>query len=45
MSATFAEAGNRGEKVRSDCWVKITPASSGGIQLQLKSKVEKLYGD
>ncbi len=40
----FAEAGNRGDKIRSDCYVKITPASSGGIQLNLKSKVDKLYG-
>jgi citrate lyase subunit beta/citryl-CoA lyase len=45
MAATFAEAGNRGEAVRSDCWVKITPKNEGGIRLQLKSKVEALYGE
>jgi len=40
-----AEAGRRGPDVRSDCWVKITPADSGGINLQLKTKVESMYGD
>lgn len=39
------EAGNRGPKVRSDCWVGFTPQKSGGIQIELKSKVEKLFGD
>ncbi|GAB4184164.1 MAG: hypothetical protein Kow00108_21750 [Calditrichia bacterium] len=45
MSSNMFEAGNRGEKVRSDCWVGITPVSSGGVKIQLKSKVEKLYGE
>jgi len=40
-----AEAGRRGTDVRSDCWVKITPTASGGIQLQLKTKVEVMYGE
>ncbi len=40
-----AEAGRRGEEVRSDCWVRITLADSGGIELELKSKVESLYGE
>ncbi len=39
-----AEAGRRGEDVRSDCWVKITCADSGGIDLNLKTKVESMYG-
>jgi citrate lyase subunit beta/citryl-CoA lyase len=43
--APFAEAGRRGPDVRSDCWVKITPSSSGGIALQVKTKVEVMYGD
>ncbi len=45
MSEPVFEAGNRGEKVRSDCWVGLTPRTSGGIEIQLTSKVEKLYGD
>ena len=40
-----AEAGRRGTDVRSDCWVKITPSTSGGIELSLKTKVEVMYGD
>jgi citrate lyase subunit beta/citryl-CoA lyase len=40
-----AEAGRRGEEVRSDCWVRITLADSGGIGLELKSKVESMYGE
>jgi citrate lyase subunit beta/citryl-CoA lyase len=40
-----AEAGRRGADVRSDCWVKITAADEGGIDLQLSTKVEPMYGD
>jgi citrate lyase subunit beta/citryl-CoA lyase len=40
-----AEAGRHGDDVRSDCWVRITPTQSGGIELDLKSKVESMYGD
>jgi citrate lyase subunit beta/citryl-CoA lyase len=40
-----AEAGRRGTDVRSDCWVKITPSQTGGIQLNAKTKVEVMYGD
>lgn len=40
-----AEAGRRGEDVRSDCWVKVTLTGSGGIEVDLKSKVDSLYGE
>ncbi len=40
-----AEAGRKGADVRSDCWIKITPAESGGIQLQMNSKVKTMYGN
>ena len=40
-----AEAGRRGADVRSDCWVKITPKESGGIDVQLKTKVQVMYGE
>ena len=45
MSTTYAEAGNKGDSVRSDCWVGLKLQESGGIQLTLKSKVEVLYGE
>ncbi|MCH8150713.1 MAG: citrate lyase acyl carrier protein, partial [Planctomycetes bacterium] len=44
-NAKSAEAGRRGSDVRSDCWVKIEPTADGGIDLNLKSKVESMYGD
>ncbi len=40
-----AEAGRRGDDIRSDCWVKITLAKAGGLKLSLKTKVESMYGD
>jgi citrate lyase subunit beta/citryl-CoA lyase len=38
------EAGRRGDRVRSDCWISVEPRSSGGVTVALKSKVEALYG-
>ncbi|PID92384.1 MAG: citrate lyase ACP [Bacteroidetes bacterium] len=37
--------GNRGEKIRSDCHVDLEICQSGGIVIELKSKVEKLFGE
>ncbi len=39
------QAGRRGDRVRSDCWVAVSPRESGGITISLKSKVESMYGD
>lgn len=39
-----ATAGNSGKSVRSDCQLTLEITSSGGIQIDLKSKVEVLYG-
>ncbi len=38
-------AGKRGDKIRSDCYVEIEKTDSGGIELNLKSKVEIMYGN
>jgi citrate lyase subunit beta/citryl-CoA lyase len=38
-------AGNKGEKVRSDCFIEIEITGSDGIKIDLKSKVEALYGE
>ena len=43
--ARAAEAGRKAPDVRSDCWVRIVPAESGGIDLAIKSKVESMYGE
>jgi len=40
----IATAGNRGERIRSDCFVSLQLKSSGGIDIQLKSKVESMFG-
>ena len=40
----IATAGNRGDRVRSDCWVSLEITNSGGIQFNLKSKVKVLFG-
>ena len=37
--------GNRGKKVRSDCYVEMQLNTEGGIQLTLKSKVESMFGN
>jgi citrate lyase subunit beta/citryl-CoA lyase len=37
-------AGNHGGRVRSDCLVEIELKNSGGINLDLESRVELLYG-
>ena len=41
----LTHAGRRGDDVRSDCWVGVTLADSGGIDLDLTSRVESMYGD
>lgn len=38
------EAGQRGPQVRSDCWVQVELRDSGGITVDLKSKVAGLFG-
>ncbi|MDP1675443.1 MAG: aldolase/citrate lyase family protein [Bacteroidota bacterium] len=38
-------AGRVGPNVKSDCFVQLINTSSGGITIELKSKVESLYGD
>ncbi|MDP3313128.1 aldolase/citrate lyase family protein [Lutibacter sp.] len=37
--------GNKGDKDRSDCFVSLKLTKSGGIQIDLQSKVKSLYGD
>jgi citrate lyase subunit beta / citryl-CoA lyase len=38
-------AGKRGEAVRSDCYFEIELKDSAGIKINLKSKVESMYGE
>jgi citrate lyase subunit beta/citryl-CoA lyase len=43
--SAIGQAGRRGDRVRSDCWIAVSPRESGGITISLKSKVESMYGD
>ncbi len=45
MSNPTGQAGQRGDKVRSDAWVQIELLSEGGINLAFSSKVEIQYGE
>jgi citrate lyase subunit beta/citryl-CoA lyase len=45
MQIKTASAGNTGEKIRSDCHVDMALTDSGGISLDIRSKVWSLYGD
>lgn len=40
----YTKAGNYGGRIRSDCEVVLEKSSSGGIQIDLISKVEAMYG-
>ncbi|HKI79513.1 MAG TPA: aldolase/citrate lyase family protein [Ignavibacteriaceae bacterium] len=37
-------AGKRGDKVRSDCFVEIIPQKSGGLKIEIASKVKPMFG-
>jgi citrate lyase subunit beta/citryl-CoA lyase len=39
-----SEAGRRGKEIRSDCWIAIEETASGGVTLEVKSKVASMYG-
>lgn len=45
MDNKISTAGNIGKKVRSDCFVTLELTNSGGIQLDIQSKVNVLFGD
>jgi len=40
-----SNAGKRGDSVRSDCYFEIELKNSGGIKIDLKSKVDVMYGE
>ncbi len=43
--AARGEAGPRGPKVRSDCWIAVEPRDAGGLEIELTSKVAGMYGE
>ena len=44
MSET-GEAGKRGSGVRSDCWIGIEIRDSGGVDIDMTSKVAGMFGE
>ncbi len=40
----IGEAGKRGPRVRSDCWIQVELRDQGGIEVSLQSKVAGMYG-
>jgi citrate lyase subunit beta/citryl-CoA lyase len=44
-SLSIVNAGRRGPEVRSDLWVEFELRKSGGIELDIKSKVDFMYGE
>jgi citrate lyase subunit beta/citryl-CoA lyase len=45
MKITKPSAGKRGENVRSDCYFEIELRNSGGVKIEIKSKVSSMYGE
>jgi len=45
MSNKKSSAGNKGDNVRSDCYIELALRNTGGIKIDLKSKVESMYGE
>jgi len=45
LNTTAFEAGRSGPEVRSDCRAVLEPRASGGIDLELQSKVASYYGE
>ncbi len=44
MKNRIIEAGSKGPDVRSDAWMKLEIRSGGGVEIDLTSKVQTLYG-
>jgi len=40
-----AITGNKGDRIRSDCQVKLQVLDKGGIEIKLFSKVERMFGE
>ena len=40
-----ATTGNKGDRIRSDCQVKLQLQEKGGINIKLQSKVERMFGE
>ncbi len=44
MASKVGIAGNKGKGIKSDCYIEFEPKPSGGIEIEIKSKVKVLFG-
>ena len=44
MKNNIVVAGNSGPKIRSDCEISLEITNSGGVKLDLQSRVRSMYG-
>ncbi len=42
--STTGQAGRRGDRVRSDCWISVELKESGGSSVAVESRVQSMYG-
>ncbi len=42
--STTGQAGRKGDRVRSDCWISVELKESGGTSVAVKSRVQSMYG-
>jgi citrate lyase subunit beta/citryl-CoA lyase len=45
LSSSKSSAGKRGDQIRSDCYIELEIKRTGGIKVEMKSKVESMFGD
>lgn len=45
LTSIKSSAGKRGDQIRSDCYIELELKRTGGIKVEMKSKVESMYGD
>ena len=42
--STTGQAGRKGDRVRSDCWISVELKESGGTSVAVESRVQSMYG-
>ena len=45
MNKKICTAGNKGDRIRSDCYVTVELKDTGGLDIDLQSKVKRIFGD
>jgi len=45
LVSVTGQAGRKGGRVRSDCWISFEPRDTGGVSVSVESIVESMYGE